>query len=90
VSAWSYATLWESVAAALPEHVAFIQGDRQISYAQFDRNADALAAALLKAGLTHQSKVGAYLYNSPEYPTTFLAAFKAGLAPFNTNYRYGS
>ncbi|MEI8240968.1 MAG: AMP-binding protein, partial [Actinomycetota bacterium] len=30
-----------------------------------------------------------YLHNSPEYLETYIAAFKAGLAPVNTNYRYG-
>ena len=35
-----------------------------------------------------QSKVAAYLYNGPEYLETYYAAFKAGLAPVNTNYRY--
>ena len=90
MSAWTYGNLWESVAGALPNDTAFIQGDHKVTYAEFDRNADSLAAAFLKAGLSHQSKVGAYMYNCPEYVTTYFAAFKAGLAPFNTNYRYGS
>lgn len=89
MSAWTYGNLWESVATALPNEPAFIQGDKVVTYAEFDRNADALAAAFIKAGLTKQSKVGAYMYNCPEYVTTYFAAFKAGLAPFNTNYRYG-
>ena len=29
------------------------------------------------------------MYNGPEYLETYFAAFKAGLAPVNTNYRYG-
>ena len=33
--------------------------------------------------------MAAYLYNGPEYLETYVAAFKAGLAPVNTNYRYG-
>ena len=44
---------------------------------------------MLAAGLTHQSKVAAYLYNCPEYLETYVAAFKGGFAPVNTNYRYG-
>ena len=55
---------------------------------EFDRRADALARHLLDAGLHRQSKVAAYLYNGPEYLETYFAAFKAGLAPVNTNYRY--
>ncbi len=33
--------------------------------------------------------MAAYLYNGPEYLEVYVAAFKAGLAPVNTNYRYG-
>ena len=44
---------------------------------------------MLAAGMSHQSKVAAYLYNGPEYLETYIAAFKGGFAPVNTNYRYG-
>jgi fatty-acyl-CoA synthase len=44
---------------------------------------------MMAAGLTHQSKVAAYLYNCPEYLETYIAAFKGGFVPANTNYRYG-
>ncbi len=86
---WNYANLWESVAKATPDRAALIHGDRTISWKDFDRRADALAQAMVEAGLSKQSKVAAYLYNGPEYLETYFAAFKAGLVPFNTNYRYG-
>jgi acyl-CoA synthetase (AMP-forming)/AMP-acid ligase II len=54
-----------------------------------DRRADALAAALLETGVREQDKVAHYLYNSSEYIESLFALFKAGLAPLNTNYRYG-
>lgn len=69
--------------------VAQIHGERRLSWADFDRRADALAADLLAHGLAEQSKVAAYLYNGPEYLETYFAAFKAGMAPVNTNFRYG-
>ncbi|MBA3811112.1 MAG: AMP-binding protein [Caulobacteraceae bacterium] len=86
--AWNYADLWERVAEAVPTRPALIQAERVVSWADFDRRADGLARFLLRAGLTRQSKVAAYLYNAPEYLETYFAAFKAGLAPVNTNYRY--
>ncbi|MDP3748280.1 MAG: AMP-binding protein, partial [Phenylobacterium sp.] len=86
---WNYANLWESVASATPDRPALIHGDRSLTWSSFDRRANALAAHFVAAGLTRQSKVAAYLYNGPEYLETYYAAFKAGLAPFNTNYRYG-
>ncbi|MDP3490233.1 MAG: acyl-CoA synthetase [Phenylobacterium sp.] len=85
---WNYANLWESVARATPDRPALIHGERVLNWAQFDGRANALARRMVEKGLTHQSKVAAYLYNGPEYIETYYAAFKAGLVPFNTNYRY--
>src|SRR5579871_6049198 len=85
---WTYADVWESIAAVIPDRPAQIQGERVVSWAEFDRRANALARRLLDLGLQRQSKLAAYLYNSPEYLETYYAAFKAGLAPVNTNYRY--
>ncbi len=89
MEAWNYANLWEAVAAATPDRPALIHGARTLDWADFDRRANALAAHLVAKGLTRQSKVAAFLYNGPEYLETYFAAFKAGLVPFNTNYRYG-
>jgi len=88
VAGWNFADLWETVAAAVPNRPVQIHGERRVTWGEFDRRADGLAKALLAAGLTHQAKVAAYLYNAPEYLETYFAAFKAGLAPVNTNYRY--
>ncbi|MDP1629785.1 MAG: acyl-CoA synthetase [Caulobacter sp.] len=88
MSGWNFADVWEEIAAAAPDRPAQIRGERVISWRDFDRRANALAAHLLGAGLGHQSKVAADLYNAPEYLETYYAAFKAGLAPVNTNYRY--
>ena len=88
MTAWNYADIWEAVADAVPDRPAQIQGERVFTWREFDRRADALARALLDAGLQRQAKVAAYLYNAPEYLETYYAAFKAGLAPVNTNYRY--
>jgi fatty-acyl-CoA synthase len=89
VSAWTFADVWEAIAAQQPDKPALIQADRVVTWGQFDARADALAAHLVAAGLTPDAKVAAYLYNGPEYLETYYAAFKAGMAPLNTNYRYG-
>src|SRR6188508_693516 len=85
---WNFADVWEVVAEALPDATAQVQGDRRITYADFDKRADGIAKAFLDGGAKHQDKVGLYLYNCPEYLESMFAAFKAGLAPVNTNYRY--
>ncbi len=86
---WNYADLWESVAAALPDEPAVIQGSLSFSWRDFDSRANGLAAHFLAAGLTHQSKVGIYTQNCAEFLVATFAAFKAGMVPFNVNYRYG-
>jgi fatty-acyl-CoA synthase len=85
---WNYANVWESIAGAIADRPAQIIGARQVSWGDFDRRANGLARRLLDAGLAHQSKLAAYLYNGPEYLETYYAAFKAGFSPVNTNYRY--
>ena len=89
MAGWAYADIWEAIAAAVPGRRAQVQGPRELSWGEFDARANAIARAFLDAGLKQQSKVAAFLYNGPEYLETYYAAFKAGLAPVNTNYRYG-
>ena len=89
MTGWAYADIWEEIAAAVPGRPALIQGDRVVRWGEFDARANAIAAFLLKAGLGRQSKMAAFLYNAPEYLESYYAAFKAGLVPVNTNYRYG-
>jgi 3-oxocholest-4-en-26-oate---CoA ligase len=86
---WNLADVWETVAELLPERIAQHHGGRAFTWRDFDRRANALAGDLIAHGLGHQSKVGAYLYNCPEYIETYAAAMKAAMAPFNVNYRYG-
>jgi acyl-CoA synthetase (AMP-forming)/AMP-acid ligase II len=89
VSSWTFADVWEAIAGVQPDRPAHIQGERVVTWGEFDARADALAAHLIAAGLDHQAKVAAFLYNGPEYLETYFAAFKGGFAPVNTNYRYG-
>jgi 3-oxocholest-4-en-26-oate---CoA ligase len=88
MTAWNFATLWELAADAQPDSPAISQGERTVTWREFDRRADAVAASLLARGATRQDKVAQYLYNCPEYLESVFAAFKAGLVPVNTNYRY--
>jgi acyl-CoA synthetase (AMP-forming)/AMP-acid ligase II len=85
---WSYANAWEPIARLQPGQPAVLQGERALLWGAFDAQADALAAHLIAAGLRQNSKVGVYLYNCAEYLVANYAGFKAGLAPFNVNYRY--
>jgi len=85
---WNFAEVWEVVAEQIPDAPAQIQGDRVISWVEFDRRANGIAHTLLEAGVKEQDKVAQYLYNGPEYLESMFGIWKAGLAPVNTNYRY--
>ena len=88
---WNFADLWEMISTRLPDALAQQQGHRVHSWGDFNRRANGLAAALLRIdGVAEQDKLALYLYNSPEYLEASFAAFKAGYATVNTNYRYAS
>jgi acyl-CoA synthetase (AMP-forming)/AMP-acid ligase II len=77
------------VAETLPDAPAVVQAERRRSWAETDQRANGVARALLDLGAGAQDKVAQYLYNCPEYLESVFGAFKAGLVPVNTNYRYG-
>jgi acyl-CoA synthetase (AMP-forming)/AMP-acid ligase II len=87
-TAWNFAEVWSLVAEAFPEREALVQGQVRRDWRTFDRRAEAIGAALIARGLTHQSKVAQYLYNSPAYLESLYGCFKAAMVPVNTNYRY--
>jgi acyl-CoA synthetase (AMP-forming)/AMP-acid ligase II len=89
MTAWNFADAYERVSATIPDAPCQEQGDRVLTWSETDRRANALAADFLAAGLGEQAKVAAYLTNCPEYIETYLASFKAGMVPVNTNFRYG-
>lgn len=84
----NFATYWEAVADAVPEHTALVQGQRRHSWAAFEDRAARLAAALGELGLGPDSKVACYLHNCNEYVETTFATWKMRGVPVNVNYRY--
>ena len=85
---WTFADVWETVADTVPDRIALAHGDLHVTWRDFNRRADGIAAALLHAGLERQASVALYLHNAPAYLESAFAALKAGLVPVNTNYRY--
>ena len=88
VSTWNYADVWEVVAETLPDSVALVHGESRQTWAETNRRADSVARWLLDRGVGQQDKLALYLYNCSEYLEATFAAFKVGLVPVNTNYRY--
>lgn len=85
---WNLASVWESVADALPDRTVLVHGDRRSAWSAFDDRAARFADALRAAGLRPGSKVAQFLFNSPEYVETLYGTFKARAVPVNVNYRY--
>lgn len=84
----SWATLWEALAAAQPDHTAVVVGDTHVSWSQLDDRAARLASVLAASGVGHDHKVGQLLYNCPEYLESAYASFKVRASTVNVNYRY--
>ena len=86
---WTIADVWETIASIRPDADAIVHGAERISWSEFGRRADAVAADLLSCGLRHQSKVAFFVRNSPAFLIGVFACLKIGLVPVNTNFRFG-
>jgi fatty-acyl-CoA synthase len=89
VTDWNYATVWDGIAAIVPERDALVCGDRRITWGELSIRAARLATFLgTEADLAPGDRVGIDLTNRPEYLETFYAALKLGCVPVNVNFRY--
>jgi long-chain acyl-CoA synthetase len=83
--AWDTPIRVGTIPALLAEAVADHAGrtaiefrDRDISYAELGRAADAMAAAFLQRGFKSQEAIAIYLPNTPMHPIAFFGGLKAG------------
>src|SRR5690606_11783712 len=72
-----------------PDRAAIIDGERTLSYADFDSQVNQLGHALLALGLGRQQVVGVMARNGIEILVTYFACARAGLicAPVNLGLR---
>ena len=84
-----FASVWEAVADLVPDRDAIVQGDRRMTYRQFDEAAARFASAPRgRRASEADGKVALYLYNCPEYLVAQHGAFKCSAVAVNVNYRY--
>ncbi len=83
-----WATVWESIADAVPDAPATTNGESTSTWGRYDDRAARLAAAYVDAGLASDSKIGLFMYNGNEYLEAQYGAFKMRGVPVNVNYRY--
>ncbi|MDF1602090.1 acyl-CoA synthetase [Nocardioides sp. YIM 152315] len=98
---FNLATVFGTVAGAVPDQEVLVWRDRRVTYAEMDARIDGLARFFAGRGLgiraersglanheSGQDHVGIYLRNGNEYLEAMLGAFRARVAAFNVNYRY--
>src|SRR4029077_17643132 len=86
--ALNIADLAEHAIDAVPDRVALIGGDEQLTYAQLEEKANRLAHYLIDQGVKKDDKVGLYCRNRIEIVIAMLGIVKAGAILVNVNFRY--
>ncbi len=85
---YNIADLFERAVDAVPERLALVCGDRRLTYAELDEEANRLANHLLGEGFGHGDHIGIYGQNSAEWLVAMVAIFKIRAVPININFRY--
>ncbi len=86
--ALNIADLAEHTIDAVPDRVALICGDEQMTFAELEEKANRLAHYLIDHGVAKGDKVGLYCRNRIEIVIAMLGIVKAGAILVNVNYRY--
>jgi acyl-CoA synthetase (AMP-forming)/AMP-acid ligase II len=86
--ALNIADLAEHTIDAVPDRVALISGDEQVTYAELEERANRLAHYLIDQGVKKDDKVGLYCRNRIEIVIAMLGIVKAGAILVNVNFRY--
>ncbi len=84
----NWATLWEALADAQPDHTAVVIGDHEQTWNELDDRAARLTSALADRGAGPGTRIAQLMFNCPEYIESAYAAFKLRATPVNVNYRY--
>ena len=86
--ALNIADLFEHAVDAVPDRRVIQVGDRVVTYADLEADANRLAHYLASQGIGHGDHVGIYAKNSIEHVVALLAVFKVRAVAINVNYRY--
>ncbi len=82
------AQLFEEIAAAYPNAIAVVIGERQLSYHELNKSANRLAHHLRRTGVGPETMVGCCIDRSPELIVALIAILKTGGAyvPLDPTY----
>ncbi|MEQ7049069.1 (2,3-dihydroxybenzoyl)adenylate synthase [Paenibacillaceae sp. P-4] len=77
----TFGTMLRHRAARYGDRIAIVSGDRRISYAELDEQADRLAAGFYRLGIRAQDRVIVQLPNIPQFFEVIFALFRIGALP---------
>ncbi|MCM3294098.1 (2,3-dihydroxybenzoyl)adenylate synthase [Paenibacillus sp. MER 180] len=77
----TFGTMLRHRAAEYGERIAIVSGDRRVSYAELDEQADRLAAGFYRLGIRAQDRVIVQLPNIPQFFEVIFALFRIGALP---------
>ncbi|MDY6832566.1 MAG: AMP-binding protein [Thermodesulfobacteriota bacterium] len=78
----------KKIAGTVPDRIAFIQGDRRLTWKQFHDRTNRLANALLDLGIEKEDRVAVIGFNTIEWMESYFAISKIGAVPVNVNPRF--
>jgi len=76
------------IALKNPKQKAIIQGNKTLTYKEFDDRINALAHVFKSLGIGQGDHIAVLLYNCPEYLEIYNACYRIGAAVVGINYRY--
>ncbi|MCE7082448.1 (2,3-dihydroxybenzoyl)adenylate synthase [Streptomyces sp. ST2-7A] len=77
----TFAGVLRDRAAAHPDRIAVVDGERRLTYAELHRSAERMAAGLLTLGVTAGDRVVVQLPNRAEFLETIFGLFRIGALP---------
>ena len=84
----NWADLFDAITRLDPSAEAMVQGDRRLTWGEFEDRAARLASVFQGWGLEPGAKLSLFLFNCPEYLELAYGAFKGRLVSTNVNFRY--
>ncbi len=87
-SGHTWAGRLEKILSRAADKTAFIQGDRRLTWKEFDLRTNRLANALIEIGIKKEDRVAIMGFNSIEWMESYFAISKIGAVPVNLNPRF--
>ncbi|WP_182526539.1 AMP-binding protein [Nocardioides dongkuii] len=85
---FNLASVFETVADAVPDRVALSYEGRDLTYTEFDREATQVGHLFASGGVAPGEHVAIFLKNCVEHVTAMVGLLKVRAVPINVNYRY--